>query len=70
MVGLYWRTILLDGVQSIALGPVTLGLGWPKEEVELWLEEVRKAYLEGWAHSHMLLYIIRGQKPEEDIVHD
>ncbi|TVY90503.1 Secondary metabolism regulator, partial [Lachnellula willkommii] len=28
MVGLYWRTILIDGLQPIALGPMTRGLGW------------------------------------------
>ncbi|TAQ85201.1 hypothetical protein B7494_g6477 [Chlorociboria aeruginascens] len=34
MVGLYWRTILIDGLQPIALGPMTRGLKWSKEEVE------------------------------------
>jgi hypothetical protein len=63
-VGLYWRTILIDGLQPIALGPMTRGLKWTKEQVEVWLIEVRKAYMEGWVHSHMPLYIICGQKPE------
>jgi len=64
MVGLYWRTILIDGLQPIALGPMTRGLGWSREQVEVWLVEVRKAYMEGWVHSHMPLHIICGQKPE------
>lgn len=64
LVGLYWRTILIDGVQPIALGPLTRGLKWTKEEVEVWLIEVRKAYMEGWVHSHMPCHIICGQKPE------
>jgi hypothetical protein len=64
MVGLYWRTILIDGLQPIALGPMTRGLGWSREQVEVWLIEVRKAYMEGWVHSHMPLHIICGQKPE------
>jgi hypothetical protein len=64
LVGLYWRTILIDGLQPIALGPLTRGLKWSKEEVEVWLIEVRKAYMEGWVHSHMPCYIICGQKPE------
>lgn len=63
MVGLYWRTILIDGLLPIALGPLTRGLGWSKEQVEVWLIEVRKAYMEGWVHSHMPLHIICGQKP-------
>lgn len=64
LVGLYWRTILIDGLQPIALGPTTRGLGWTREQVEVWLVEVRKAYMEGWIHAHMPLHIICGQKPE------
>ena len=64
MVGLYWRTILIDGLQPIALGPMTRGLGWSREQVEVWLVEVRKAYMEGRVHSHMPLHVICGQKPE------
>lgn len=65
MVGLYWRTILIMGLQPIAIGPMTRGLGWTKEQVEVWLIEVRKAYMDVWCHSHMPLYIICGQKPEQ-----
>lgn len=62
-VGLFWRTILMDGISAIALGPLTRGLGWTKEEVDAWLEVVSKAYLDGWVHSHMPLHIVYGQKP-------
>lgn len=64
LVGLYWRTILIDGLSPIALGPLTRGLKWSREEVEVFLVEVRKAYMEGWVHSHMPCYVIYGQKPE------
>ncbi len=64
MVGLYWRTILIGGMEPIALGPMTRGLGWSREQVAVWLVEVRKAYMEGWVHSHMPCYITCGQKPE------
>jgi hypothetical protein len=64
-VGLYWRTILIDGLEPIALGPITRGLKWGKEEVDAWLAGVRKAYMDGWVHSHMPLHIICGQKPAE-----
>jgi hypothetical protein len=67
IVGLYWRTILIDGLQPIALGPMTRGLKWKKEEVDVWLAEVRMAYMDGWVHSHMPLHIICGQKPEEGV---
>ncbi|KAH8660840.1 S-adenosyl-L-methionine-dependent methyltransferase [Tricladium varicosporioides] len=62
-VGLYWRTILIDGLQPIALGPFTRGLGWSKEQVEVFLVEVRRAYMDNWVHSHMPLHIMCGQKP-------
>ncbi|KAG4422174.1 hypothetical protein IFR04_004680 [Cadophora malorum] len=65
LVGLYWRTVLMDGLQPIALGPLTRGLKWSKEQVEVWLIEVRKAYMDAWVHSHMPLHIICGQKPDD-----
>ena len=64
MVGLYWRTILLDGAQPIALGPMTRGLKWPREEIEVWLVHIRKAYMDQSVHAHMPLHVICGQKPE------
>ncbi|RKF73576.1 Secondary metabolism regulator LAE1 [Golovinomyces cichoracearum] len=69
LVGLYWRTILIDGLQPIALGPLTRGLKWTKEQVDVWLVDVRKAYMDSRVHSHMPLYLIWGQKPKRDGVH-
>jgi hypothetical protein len=65
LVGSYWRAILLDGAQPIALGPMTRGLKWSREQVEMQLVEVRRAYMDEWVHSYMPLYIVCGQKPEE-----
>jgi hypothetical protein len=64
MAGLYFRTILLDGLSPIALGPYTRGLGWKKDQVDDWLNTVGKAYLDGSLHCHMPLYVICGQKPD------
>ena len=63
-VGLYWRTILLDGIQAIALGPLTRGCGWAREDVELFLVQVRKAYHDNSSLMFMPLHIVCGQKPE------
>ncbi|KAK4031944.1 hypothetical protein C8A01DRAFT_20919, partial [Parachaetomium inaequale] len=63
-VGLYWRTILTDGIQAIALGPLTRGCGWSREQVELFLIEVRKAYMDNSMLAYMPLHIVYGQKPE------
>ncbi|KAM3517339.1 hypothetical protein MY4038_010315 [Beauveria bassiana] len=63
-VGLYWRTILLDGLQAIALGPMVRGLNWNREEVEVFLTGVRRAYQDNAALMYMPLHIIYAQKPE------
>lgn len=62
-VGLYWRTILLDGLQAIALGPLTRGLQWKREEVEVFLTSVRQAHHDNSALMYMPLHIIYAQKP-------
>lgn len=69
LVGEYWRTILMNGLSPIALGPLTRGLGWSREQVEVWLIDVRSAYMEYWVHAHMPLYIICGQKPLPGVFH-
>jgi hypothetical protein len=56
---------LLDDAQPIGLGPMTRGLKWSQEQVEMRLADVRRAYMDEWVHSYMLLYITSGQKPEE-----
>lgn len=66
-VGRYWQAVLVDGLQPIALGPMTRGLGWTREEVEVWLVNVRRAYYDKSVHSHMPLHIICGQKPEAGV---
>ncbi|KAH7271390.1 hypothetical protein FSOLCH5_004263 [Fusarium solani] len=62
-VGLYWRTILTDGLQAIALGPLTRGLGWDRENVEVLLINVRRAYNDNSALLYMPMHMVYGQKP-------
>lgn len=61
-VGLYWRTILIDGLQAIALGPLTRGLKWDRSKIEVLLMNVRKAYFDDSALIYMRLHIVYGQK--------
>lgn len=63
-VGEYWRHILLEGAQAIALGPLTRGCGWTREQVEVFLIEVRKAYFDNGCLMYMPMYVTYGQKPE------
>ena len=62
-VGVYWRTILLDGIQAIALGPMTRGLKWNRERVEVFLMDVRRSYFDNSLLMYMPLHIVYGQKP-------
>lgn len=64
-VGMYWRAVLLEGVEAISLAPFTRGLGWQKAEVEVFNAGVRKAYADRSVHSYMPFFIIYGQKPPE-----
>lgn len=62
--GLWWKTILMDGLSPIALGPFTRGLGWTRDEVEAFLVNVRKSLKETPGNTYMPLHIIYAQKPE------
>ncbi|KAK0628563.1 S-adenosyl-L-methionine-dependent methyltransferase [Bombardia bombarda] len=62
-VGMYWRCILLDGIQAIALGPLTRGCRWSREQVEVFLVQVRRAYHDNSCLMYMPLHIVYGQKP-------
>lgn len=63
-VGLYWKNILLDGIQAIALGPMTRGLHWSREQVETFLVSVRRGYHDNSMLLYMPLVCVYGQKPE------
>ncbi|OTA91344.1 hypothetical protein M434DRAFT_76412 [Hypoxylon sp. CO27-5] len=62
-VGLYWKTILLDGIQAIALGPMTRGLHWRREQVEAFLVSVRRGYHDNSMLLYMPLVCVYGQRP-------
>ncbi|KAF8854277.1 hypothetical protein BDZ45DRAFT_597305, partial [Acephala macrosclerotiorum] len=67
-VELYWKAVLLDSTQAIALGSMTRGLKWRREQVEMRLVEIRKKYIDKQIHSHMPLHIIYEQRLKERIV--
>ena len=61
--GNFWRAVLMDGLEAIALGPLTRQLGWSKMEVDVFLASVRKAYMDRNTHAYMPFYVVYGQKP-------
>jgi hypothetical protein len=62
-VGLYWRAVLMEGLEAIALAPLIKGLGWQKAEVDVFCAKTRAAYLDRKTHSYMPFYVLYGQKP-------
>jgi hypothetical protein len=62
-VGLYMRSILIDGLQGISMKPFTKGLGWTVEEVEAFLIDVRKSLIDKSIHSYLAFHVCYGQKP-------
>jgi hypothetical protein len=65
--GLYWKTVLMEGLSPIALGPLTRGLGWTQVQVEAFLVGVRQCMKEGRDNAFMPMHIIYAQKPWDDV---
>jgi hypothetical protein len=63
MVGLYNRSCIWDGLQGISMGPLTRGLHWSPQEVEVFLVGVRKALMDASYHVYLPFHVVYGQKP-------
>jgi hypothetical protein len=61
--GLYNRAMLYDALQAVSLAPLTRGLKWSPEEVELFLVDVRKSLLDVSVHTYLAFHCVYGQKP-------
>jgi hypothetical protein len=61
-VGKDWRDIMIESSESMALRPLTKGLGWTVDQVKTLLETVETAYIDD-LHVYMRLFVIYGQKP-------
>ena len=62
-VGVYNRSILIDALQAVSMAPLTRGLKWTREEVELFLIEVRRSLMNASIHSYLTFHAVYGQKP-------
>ncbi|CAK7227780.1 hypothetical protein SCUCBS95973_006657 [Sporothrix curviconia] len=63
MIGLYNRSTVYDGLHGITMGPLTRGLKWTPEEVELFLVRVRRDLMNPRIHSYVHMHTLCGQKP-------
>ncbi|KAK2043153.1 S-adenosyl-L-methionine-dependent methyltransferase [Colletotrichum somersetense] len=63
MIGVYCQNVLHDGIHAVTIGPLTRGLRWSSEAVELFLVDVRKHLLDPSIHSYVFYHSVAGQKP-------
>lgn len=60
-----WQMInVLEGMQGFTMALFTRVLGWSKEEVEVFLTDVRKDMRDKGIHAYWNIYFVYGQKPE------
>lgn len=52
MLGRFNETNLLDGLQAFSLQPFQKGLGWTKDEIEVYLVQIRKALSDRSVHAY------------------
>lgn len=56
---------MFEGMTSYSLRLYTNVLNWPKEEVELLLNDVRKILRDRSCHIYTLVHFVYGQKPDD-----
>ena len=57
------RSNIYCGLQGTAFGPLTRGLGWSREKVEVYLVGVRNCLRAGLQDTKLPMYIIHAQRP-------
>ncbi|KAF2100116.1 S-adenosyl-L-methionine-dependent methyltransferase [Rhizodiscina lignyota] len=64
LIGRFHERNMLDGLQGFSLAFFHRGLGWTKEEIEVYLVDVRKALQDKRVHAYQKVYVVWGRKPE------
>lgn len=59
----FLRMILMEGLSAIAKRPLTQGLGWKAEQVEMFLVDVRKSLNDNSVHAYFPFTVVYGRKP-------
>ncbi|KAK1621557.1 S-adenosyl-L-methionine-dependent methyltransferase [Colletotrichum phormii] len=65
MIGAYCKAVLYDGIHGVTVGPLTRGLGWSAQEVDIFLIDVRKDLTNTGIHSYVFYHSVASQKPKE-----
>jgi hypothetical protein len=63
MLGVIWRTAIMEALQGIAMGVLGRRLKWSQEEIELYLVGVRKSLMDPSIHTYWSFHIVTAQKP-------
>ncbi|OLN81351.1 putative transporter C11D3.18C 8 [Colletotrichum chlorophyti] len=63
-VGWYCRTVIYDGLHAVTIGPLTRGLGWTSEQVELFLLQVGKELTDSSVHSYIYYHSVVARNPQ------
>ena len=63
VIGLYNRSVIYDGLQGIAMAPFTRALGWTKEQVEVFLVEMRRGLMDPSTHAYFPFHAVIARKP-------
>ncbi|RDW61657.1 S-adenosyl-L-methionine-dependent methyltransferase-16 [Coleophoma crateriformis] len=64
-LGTWGLANVYGGLESICLAVFTRVLGWTKEEIDVFLIDVRKELKDPKIHSYGPIYVVYGQKPVE-----
>lgn len=64
-IGNYNRSSFYDGAFGVSIKPLTRGLNWTVEQVEMFLVEVRKELMNtaSGQHGYIPFHVVTGQKP-------
>ncbi|KAF4303551.1 putative tam domain methyltransferase protein [Botryosphaeria dothidea] len=64
-VGAFERVNMDEGIEGLTLMLFTRALGWSKDEVEVFLAQIRKEVKRKDVHSYYHFYVVYGKKPEK-----
>lgn len=64
-LGRLTEAAFLEGVQGLSMGVFHRGLGWSRNEIELYLVNVRNAIRDRSVHAYYKIYVVWGRKPDD-----
>ncbi|KAF2084570.1 S-adenosyl-L-methionine-dependent methyltransferase [Saccharata proteae CBS 121410] len=64
-LGRFSESSLLEGLQAFSLAWFHRGLGWSKEEIEVYLIQIRKSISDRSVHAYHKVHVVWGRKPEQ-----